>query len=421
MGVRVPPLARIATLGLLLRYERMSLDISVEQIKSWKIALKIKSDATPVEREIERLYGEYAHKAEIPGFRKGKAPRDLVKARYGKSIESEAVENAIPSVYRQAIKEKDVNPITQAEIDEVNFEPSKELSFKATFEIVPEFEVKDYEGLSITNKDAKPSKDAIEKRIEALRQMNANLEPVKREARTGDLIVVDYRIMDEKKHPVPDGKVSNYSLLLGETGQKELDEGLLGVKAGDDREVLISFSHQVPLKGVAGKKLPVRMKIKEVKERLVPELNEAFARDIGADSLKELIRKVTEELSEKTRMRVRAEWEKEVTDGLIERNRFEPPQSLVETFVGGAGVKDYENAVWLAKRVILLEKLAKALDISAEQEDVNRRVEKIAEDLGFDFRVMRDKLEIRGRIEQIKSSIKREKVLDYLIDKAKKR
>ncbi len=399
----------------------MKLDVSVEQIKSWKIALKIKSDAIPVEREIERLYGEYAHKAEIPGFRKGKAPRDLVKARYGKSIESEAVENAIPSVYRQAIKEKDMNPITQAEIDEVNFEPSKELSFKATFEIVPEFEVKEYEGLPITNKDAKPSKDAIEKRIEALRQMNANLEPVKREARTGDLIVVDYRIMDEKKHPVPDGRVSNYSLLLGETGQKELDEGLLGVKAGDDREVLISFSPQVPLKGVAGKKLPVRIKIKEVKERLVPELNEAFARDIGADSLKELIRKVTEELSEKTRRRVRAEWEKEVTDGLIERNRFEPPQSLVETFASGAGVKDYENAVWLAKRVILLEKLAKALDISAEQEDVSRRVEKIAEDLGFDFRVMRDKLEMGGRIEQIKSSIKREKVLDYLINKAKKR
>lgn len=399
----------------------MKLDISVERIKSWKIALKITSDASPVEQEIKRLYDEYAHKAEIPGFRKGKAPRDLVKAKYGRSIESEAVEKTIPSVYRQAIKEKDMNPITQAEIDEIKFEASKELSFKATFEVVPEFEVKDYEGLSISNKDATPSEDDVEKRMEALRQMNANLKPVNREARTGDLIVVDYRIMDEKKRPVPDGRVSNYSLLLGETGQRELDEGLLGVKSGDDREVLISFSPQTTEKKVAGKKLPVRMKVKEVKERLVPELNEAFAKDIGADSLKELTQRITKELGEETRRRVRAEWEKEVTDGLIERNQFEPPQSLVETFVSDVGMKDSETAVWLAKRVILLEKLAKILGISAEQEDVNRRVEKVAQDLGFEFKAMRDKLEMRGRIDQIKSSIRREKVLDYLIGKAERK
>ena len=399
----------------------MKLDISVEQIESWMITLKITSDSTPVQQEIERLYGEYAHEAEIPGFRKGKAPRDLVKAKYGKSIESEAVQNAIPSIYRQAIKEKGMNPITQAEIEEVNFEPSKELSFKATFEVVPEFEVKDYEGLSISNKDVKPSEDDIEKRIEALRQMNAKLKPANREARAGDLVVVDYLVMDEKNSPVPDGRVSNYSFVLGETGQKELDEGLLGVKSGDDREVLISFSPQTAEKKVAGKKLPVRMKIKEVKERSIPELDDAFAKDIGADSLKELTLRVTKELNEETKRRVRAEWEKEITDGLIEHNRFDPPKSLVETFVSEAGVRDRESAVWLAKRVILLERLAKVLDISAEQEDVNRRVEKIAENLGFDSRAMRDKLEMRGRIDQIKTSIRREKVLDYLIDKAEKK
>jgi len=375
----------------------MKLDISVERIKPWKIALKITSDADPVEQEIKRLYGEYAHKAEIPGFRKGKAPRDLVKAKYGKSIESEAVENAIPVVYRQAIKEKDMSPITQA------------------------FEVKAYEGLSISSRDATPSEDDVEKRIEALRQMNANLKPVNREARAGDLVVVDYVVMDNEKHPIPDGRVSNYSLVVGETGQKELDEGLLGVKPGDEREVLISFSPQTAEKKVAGKRLPVRMKIREVKERLIPELNDAFAKDIGADSLRELTQRITEELAEETRRRVRAEWEEEVTDELIERNRFEPPQSLVESFASEAGVKDNESAVWLAKRVILLEKLAKVLDISAEEEDVNRRVGKIAQDLGFEFRAMRDKLEMRGRIDQIKSSIRREKVLDYLIDKAEKK
>ncbi|MFQ5906883.1 MAG: trigger factor, partial [bacterium] len=286
MGVRVPPLADAAsprtghTASVCLQNLRgQDLRISVEQIKPWKVVLKVRSDPAPVEREMERLYSEYTSEVEIPGFRKGKAPRELVKARYGKAIESEAVEKAIPSVYRQAIEEKRMNPITQAEIDEVSFEGGKELCFKATFEVVPEFEVTGYEGLPISNKTAEPSKEEIEERIEVLRRMNASLAPVVREARTGDHLVVDYVVLDEKKKPVQDASVSNYSLPLGEIGQKELDEGLLGVKAGDVREVMVSFPPEATDRRVAGKRLPVRMKIREVKEPRIPELNEDFAKD----------------------------------------------------------------------------------------------------------------------------------------------
>jgi trigger factor len=397
------------------------LEIQVEEIESWKLALRVKSRAAVVEDEMERLYGRYSRGAEIPGFRKGKAPREVIKAKYGRMVETEAVEKTIPHLYRQAIEEKGIRPITQAEIDEVIFEPGQELSFRATFEIVPEFEVKDYEGISIKSRAHEPSREKIEERLEQLRQLNASLLPVDREARKGDHVVVDYTILDEEKKPIPDGSVSNYSLPLGQVGQKELDEGLVGVRPGDVREIVVEFPREFGDTRLAGRKLPVRIKTREVKERKTHELNEEFARDLGAASLKELSERVAEELSRETERRNRAEWEKEVVDGLIERNKFEPPGSLVSGYLEEMREKDQGLAAWLARRAILLDKLVLALEVSALDEDVKARVERIAEDLRVAPEKIRETLEKTGRIEQVKTSIRREKVLNYLIEHANKK
>lgn len=396
------------------------MEISVERIESWKIALRVKSDSVPVEQEMERLFGAYTSGAEIPGFRKGKAPRELVRARYGKAVESKALEKTIPVVYREALEQEGMNPLTQAEIDEVDFEPGRQLSFRATFEVVPDIEVKEYDGLPVATTDTTPSEEEVAERLELLRQMNASLSPVEREARTGDHLVVDYTVLDGKGQEIPDGRVSNYSLPLGDIGQKELDEGLIGVKAGDVKEVRVSFPREVKDKRVAGKTLPVRMKIREVKERKVSELNEEFAKDLGADSLSGLKVKVSDELAQEARRRARASMEKEVIDRLIERNSFDPPKSMVDGYMEELRLGTRELGVWFARRAILLDKLIETLEVVVLDKETDERVRKIAEELRADPVKMRESLERTGRIEHVKASIRREKALDYLIEHAVK-
>jgi trigger factor len=407
-------------LGLLQHWRSFSLEVRVERQEPWKIALRIRSDSAAVDEEMEKLYVVYARAAEVPGFRKGKAPRELVRARYRKAVQSEAVEKTIPTVYRKAIEQEGINPITQAEIDEVNFEPGKELSFTATFEVVPEFEVKDYEGLPVSGTETPHTREKMSERLELLRQMNASVAPVAREARKGDHIVVDYTVLDADGRHMPEGRVTNYSLPLGEIGQEELDKGLLGARAGDVREMMVSFPPEAKDKRVAGKRLPVRMKIKEVKEKRVPELDDEFAKDLGADSLKDLELRVAGELDEEAQRSRRATLEKEVVDGLIERNPFDPPKSVVDRYMEELRLNSSDLAIWFARRAIILDKLRGVLDLDIQESEIDLRVEKIAGDLKMDSAKMRDKLELTGRIEQLKRSVEREKVLDYLIEHASK-
>lgn len=394
------------------------MEVSVERLESWKLALKVRSDSTPVEEEIERLFKVYASGAEIPGFRKGKAPKEMVKARYGKAVESEALDKTIPAAYRKAIEQEGINPITQAEIDEVDFEPGKHLSFRATFEVVPDFVVKDYDGLPLSSPEEEPKEEQITERLELLRQVNASLAPVSREARSGDHVVVDYAILDAEGQHMPDGRVTNYSLPLGEIGQKELDEGLLGVKAGDVKEVMVKFPAEAKDERVAGKRLPVRMKIKEIKERKVPELNEDFAKDLGADSLSDLRSKVTKELAEELKRQAKAAQEKEIVDALIERNQFDPPKSMVDGYLEELRLQSPDLAIWFARRAILLDKLVGALNVVILDKEIDERVARIAQDLKADPKKIRDNLQLSGRIGQVKTSIGREKVLEYLIGHA---
>jgi trigger factor len=254
--------------------------------------------------------------------------------------------------------------------------------------------------------------------MELLRQVNASLTPVSREARTGDHIVVDYTILDGEGQHMPDGKVTNYSLPLGEIGQKELDEGLLGVKAGDVKEVMVKFPAEAKDERVAGKRLPVRMKIKEIKERNVPEMNEDFAKDLGADSLSDLRSRVTGELAEEFKRQAKAAQEKEIVDALIERNQFDPPKSMVDAYLEELKLQSPDLAIWFARRAILLDKLVGALDVVILDKEIDERVARIARDLKADPKKIRDNLELSGRIGQLKMSIGREKVLDYLIGHA---
>jgi len=397
------------------------LEVSLERPESWKVALMVRSDSGPVEAEIERLFGVYASAAEVPGFRKGKAPKDLVRARYRKAVESEALEKTIPKVYKEAIEQEGLDPITQAEIDNVSFEPGKRLSFRAVFEVIPDFKVRDYEGLPVPGAEAPPADEQTSERLELLRRMSASLAPVSREARTGDQVVVDYTIMDADGREMPDGRVSNYSLPLGEIGQRELDEGLLGSRAGDVKEMMVIFPPEAKDKRVAGKKLPVRMKVKEVKETVLPELNDEFAKDLGTDSLESLQARIGRELAEEAERRTRATQEKEAVDRLIERNPFDPPVSMVDDYLEELRLDNRELATWFARRAILLDKLVGELNLDILDKEIDERVKRIAEELKTDPEKLKDNLKLTGRIEQVKRSIGRQKVLEYLIEHATKK
>lgn len=304
------------------------LKISVQDGKSCEKVLKIEIGGEDIQREYEQFYKEIAPKAKIPGFRPGKAPRDVLVMHFQEEARQEVLKHLLSHSFQEAVREKTLEPLGLPEIKEVNFTDQK-LSYQAFVETRPKIKLSRVTGLSIkrASVEIKPeeSQQALKRVQESLAQYKAVED---RPSALGDFLIADYVCSVDGKEA--DKRTGDWFELKKDEFLKGFSPQLVGLKALDEKEVSVEFPENFGRKELAGKLALFKVKVQEVKTKHLPELNDEMAKEAGEfKTLAELREKVEKDLREAKEHEVETQFEKALLEELVKHNKLELPERLV--------------------------------------------------------------------------------------------
>src|SRR5690606_6066054 len=273
------------------------------------------------------------------GFRPGKAPLGLIKRRFGSDIRSEVIQSLLPESYEQAVREKAVKPLGQPELENIEYEEGKPLTYEAKIEIIPEIKLPDYRGLEVEVPALEVTDKDVEERLEALRKENATLQAVEdRAVAEGDFVTIDlsgeYVLAEGEDHghqhdPIDEEDVQVH--VGDEHTHAAFNENLPGMNIGEEKTFEVEYGKDYPEKRLAGHKVRFRVEVTDIKQEVLPELNDEFAKDLGEhDSLESLKAELRAELEGGASRRKEELTKQKVVEKLTELAQFEVPNVLVE-------------------------------------------------------------------------------------------
>ncbi len=409
--------------------------IIVEDLSPVKKKVTFEIPEEIVRQAIESQYMDIKKKAQIKGFRKGKAPLQIVRLYFKGKVEEGALQKVIEDTLEPGLKQENINPLSVLTIDPGTFEAGKPFRFSAEVEVAPIIPLANYKGMELKKPATNVSDEMLEQRLQRIRNANAKLVsiPTDRGAKTGDYLMVDVTAEVEGE-TVSALTVNDYHLEMGRDFYLPgFDVHLEGIKIDDKREIVIDFADDFPNKQLAGKQGRFQVICKEIKERVVPELDDEFARDLGTyNSLAELKDAVRRELEQEVKRAADFQVREQIKKHLLENHQFEVPNSLVEQKLKdmineflqmyasqGADPKKLVQSGALpteklrpaaereAKLGLILKAIADKESIDATQEELDQEWEAIAQQ----FQMAADDVE-RFRQEKNEPSIVRDIVIE---------
>jgi len=418
--------------------------IDVEDLSSTKKRLQIEVPGEVVSKEIDSAYRKLSKKAKVKGFRPGKVPRTILERYYGDYVHNEVMSTLISDTYVKAISEKDIKPVSQPTIDNGTLEEGKAFEYSATVEVKPDVDVKDYLGLQLRGRKVNVAKGDVDKRLRELQDLHAQLvtEEKRKKIREGDFVLIDYEGSSDGR-PFEGSGGKDLMLHIGSGGfVPGFDEKLIGAQRDDEREVEMTFPEDHP--SMAGKQAVFRVKVKEIKKKVLPKLDDEFAKDIGEfKDLKELRSRIREDLKREGEESAKRDLERQLVEKLIERNSFDVPRSMVEGqidyFVADTKIrlasqgvdlkdvridegklrKDFEEAALKrVKQGLILEKISALEGISAEDEEVTERLREISLRTNQNLEKVRGYYQKGDRMEDLRARIVEEKTVDFLLKRS---
>lgn len=416
--------------------------VEVSQLNSCRRELRIEVPAQIVEEEIGRAAQRVARSVRLPGFRKGKAPVPIVRTRYAKAIQEEAVEHLMRHSTQDALDKEGLNPLHAPRVSSLDYKPGEPLSFRAVFEVRPAIEPKGYDKLGIKPKPEKITEEQVDERLEAVRQSAARLVPVEdRAAKKGDILLADMRWWRGSRQGKPTER-PKVSLELGGEGQHEaFIEALESAEPGQVKEFDVEYPKDFKAQELAGAKILYRVKVHAVRERQVPELNDELARQVGefAD-LAALRAEIRKGLEHEAESRGREEAVRRVIEKLLEANPIEVPEVMVEAQIDdqleevaralvAQGVppnklrvdwnKEREKMRESAQRNVaarlVLDAIADQRKVEVPAEDLDARLEREAQRARLAVAALKARLDKTGGTVALERQIRRERVLDFLL------
>ncbi len=303
--------------------------VKVQSGKACEKTLTIEVSKERITAEYENFYTAVVHKAKIPGFRPGKAPRNILEMHFKKDADGSVMEHLVNDALFSALKENDIHPLVNPVVEEIQFNKEK-LTFKARVETRPEIKLSKITGLSAKKSKVEVPAKEIEATLKRIQESQAQYKSVEdRAAKEGDFVVVDYVCEVEGKQI--EKKESDWIEIKKDEFLKGFSTQLIGVKAGEERNVEVTFPKEVSRKEIASKKATFKMKVKEIKERKLPALDDEFAKQAGDfDNLKALKDKIEKDLMVQKERESDQEIEKALLGQLVKHNKIEPPKGLVD-------------------------------------------------------------------------------------------
>ena len=415
----------------------------IKAVEECASLLEIDVPRVDLEKAFDEVYDEITKYANIPGFRTGKAPKELVRKHYEKNAREEVLKRLVPEAYRGAVVEHKITPIGLPEITDVSFEGKDKLSFKAKVNTRPAFKLKNYKGLKVEKKHAKVSDEEVNRMLENLREMNAKYVSVEdRAVRIGDYVVSDMDCSVDGK-PVHKTRENLWLFLDKESLVPGLVEKMVGMNKLEERDIETTVPEKYPDKTIAGKLARYHIKAKEIKARELPEMNDEFAKIFGKENMTGLKQDISRELEARAKMNAEIDAENQLLSKVIDDNVFAVPASFVakqlEFMIEDAkrhliekgfkkedlDKKDGElkekfknEAVRKVRLLFILDDIAAEEKIEAADEDMANAYKAISAQTGKSEQEVRDYYEKEDLIDDLRSKVREGKVIQFLLKNA---
>lgn len=419
---------------------------SVEEISSIKKKISVEIPEDQIVKEVDSFYKDLGKKAKIKGFRPGKVPRNILERYFKDYVKAEVVQKLIQETYPQALSEADLQPVSPPTIDPGEFENGKPFQYSVVIEVKPDIKLEGYTGLKIEGKKEEVKDEEIGERLKTIQNLHANLKTISetRPIQAGDYVIIDYEASMDGK-PLEGGKAIDFTVEVG-SGQfiPAFEEKLIGLKPEEESEVVVSFPEDYGYQKWAGKTVSFHVKIKEVKEKILPSLDDEFAKDLGDySSFDEFKTKLRGDIEKEKELALERQFKDQMVDQLLAANPFEIPESLVEEHtkalvsdtkmrLAAQGMElknlglteeklqgDYKTmAEKQVRTFLILEKIAGQEGISVTDEEADERLREISERMHQKFDVVKRYYEKNGLLPEVKTGIIRDKTLNFLLEKA---
>lgn len=408
---------------------------TIEEPKSWQRVINVEISSEEVQKEFENKLTKYRKEVKLPGFRPGKVPHNLIKTRFGPAIRAEVIDDLVNKSFREACSENNIRPVNEAKISDIKVEDENPVTFKAEVEVDPEIEIKEYKKIKIKPLPNKVKDSDVDTTLNSLQERMAETKDIDRASKKGDLISIDYLSATVDGEPKDDLKSPQHPIEIGKGSLKDFDKGLIGLSAGEEADISVNFPKDYQGTDIAGKVADLKIKVKKVQEKIIPEVNEEFCKKVGGFTDKEtLLEAIGMDLEAQEKERARVEAHNKAIDALIEKNDFEVPPSRIEFYLdkviedqaryfppGKApdrkevSEKFRESGIRALKRYRIIEFVANKEKIKATKEEVDERIKAIADQYQKPFDEMKTILRKDGTTMRIREEMREQKTLDKLI------
>jgi trigger factor len=411
------------------------------EAETCKRELLIEIPVDAVTKEADKVVARYSRSVRVPGFRPGHAPAHIVRQRYREEIKSEVVQLLVPKFFNDAVKERQLSAVSEPEFEDLKFEEGQSLTCKATFEVLPEFELKEYKGIEVKEEPVNVTEAEVNKGLEELRESAATYEVVSdRPAEDGDDVTVSYQGRDRKDPKAEPIEGREIVIHLDAQDGGTFDEHLRGAKAGDRREFEVSYPEDSPSKRLAGKTISYRVEVHGIKRKVLPGVDDELARTVSEFSTVEELRgKVRQDVERLQRRNIERTVRQKLVEELLKRHEFPVPESMVKDQLehrmksavaqlvaqgidprlaqldwGKLREKMQPEAEHAVRAAIILERIAGAEKIEVSEEELDQRIREIAQQRGEAPAAVKTRLTRDGGLATLQSSCRSQKALDFV-------
>ena len=426
------------------------MSLQVEKLEKNMAKLTIEASAEDFEKAIQKVYLKARGRINIPGFRKGKAPRKLIEKMYGTGVFYEdAANDLIPTAYAEALKDCDLEIVSRPEINVTQIEAGKPFIFTAEVAVKPEVTLGEYKGVEVEKSDVEVTDEDINKEVDKERENNSRTIDVDdRAVESGDIIKLDF---DGSVDGVPfaGGKAENYTLTIGSGSFiPGFEDQLIGTKIGEDKDVTVTFPEDYHEKSLAGKEAVFKCKVNAITVKELPDADDEFASEVSEfETLAEYKEDIKKKLTEKKEKEARAKKEAQAVEKAVENATMEIPDAMIDTQVQsmmedfarrmqsqGLSLEQYfqftgmdvkkmhdqmkPEALKRIQNSLVLEAVAKAENIEISDEKVDEEIAKMAEAYKMEVEKLKDLIG-ESEKDQMKKDLAVQAAADLIADAAK--
>jgi len=417
--------------------------IDIEEIGPCTKLLKIEIPHEIYTREEDKAYVELGKKTKVPGFRQGKVPKEYLKKLHHNHIKNDVLNKVVPEYYYNALVEKGLKPIGSPKLENVKYEKDSPVTFTATIDIIPPFEINNYEGLEFTRKIVKTTDEDVEKELNYYREHFATYEEITdRAVEDSDFVIIDYEGFINNK-PLPGVASNNFPLVIGSNSLIEgLENKIIGMNKNEEKDIPLTYPSEYSNKEFAGKDVVFKVKLNEIKLKKLPEINDQFIKnEMGQNkTLVELKKEIHKNQEKREKLIAETKLHGEIINKLIEINPHEIPPSLIESQIDFMvedfkqkmrlrGIKEEhakldrekfrKDSIQIIKGTFIQQKIAEIEKLEPNKTEIEEGLKQIADEKKMAIEKLRIAMQKDESYQNFLSDLQRKKTMDFILSKLK--